>query len=129
MFSLVKVQLQRAGVQGLESINPITLDSCVKLPNGSNLRETLNEMVYMEDIEDESIIVNEDVLTRLTRIEQQLIKAEDISSEEYPVIVNHSEDINKNFDLTIEYLMREIEILKEKIERYESVEAKGNHLD
>lgn len=126
---MVKVQLQRAGVQGLESINPITLDSCVKLSNGSNLRETLNEMVYMEDIEDESIIVDEDVLTRLARIEQQLIKAEDISSEEYPVIVSHSEDINKNFDLTIEYLMREIEILKEKIERYESVEAKGNHLD
>ena len=77
---MLKVQLHRVGEQGLENINPITLDSCVKLPNGSNLRETLNEMVYTEDVLDESIIVEEDVLTRLARIEQQSIKAEDISS-------------------------------------------------
>lgn len=109
---MLKVQLHRSGDKGLENINPITLDSCVKLLNGNNLRETLNEMVYMEDVLDESIIVEESVLTRLSRVEQQLIKAEDISSEESPIIVKH------NDGLSIEVLFQEMELLKKKIEDY-----------
>lgn len=109
---MLKVQLHRSGDKGLENINPITLDSCVKLLNGNNLRETLNEMVYMEDVLDESIIVEESVLTRLSRVEQQLIKAEDISSEESPIIVKY------NDELSIEVLFQEMELLKKKIEDY-----------
>lgn len=115
---MLKVQLHRAGEQGLENINPITLDSCVKLPNGSNLRETLNEMVYTEDVLDESIIVEEDVLTRLTRIEQQSIKAEDISSEEPPIIVKHNGGVDRSSEPSIEVLLQEIELLKKKVEDY-----------
>lgn len=118
VFLLLKVQLHRAGEQGLENINPITLDSCVKLPNGSNLRETLNEMVYTEDVLDESIIVEEDVLTRLTRIEQQSIKAEDISSEEPPIIVKHNGGVDRSSEPSIEVLLQEIELLKKKVEDY-----------
>ena len=109
---MLKVQLHRSGDKGLENINPITLDSCVKLLNGNNLRETLNEMVYMEDVLDESIIVEESVLTRLSRVEQQLIKAEDISNEESPIIVKH------NDELSVEVLFQEMELLKKKIEDY-----------
>ena len=125
---MLKVQLHRVGEQGLENINPITLDSCVKLPNGSNLRETLNEMVYTEDVLDESIIVEEDVLTRLARIEQQSIKAEDISSEEQPIIVKHNGVVERSSEPSIEVLLQEIEFLKKKVEDYMNNGDSANHL-
>lgn len=125
---MLKVQLHRVGEQGLENINPITLDSCVKLPNGSNLRETLNEMVYTEDVLDESIIVEEDVLTRLARIEQQSIKAEDISSEEPPIIVKHNGVVDRSSEPSIEVLLQEIELLKKKVEDYMNNGDSANHL-